>query len=212
MRRILFLVLLCSSLAIAQEIKRPTADVDDSSDALCSQNFDGSAHPGAIYVASSAMPNAYDTTNPPPNATSSVQTLSDSTSAFKYSARTFQTWQTGSTYASLTVNVSWSCSLTLSTGGAGACAVAYYDGSAWTTLLKTWSARAQTTDTVTITPTQALSTLKFRVCTHVGDEIAGGTNTATATVWDIWTSGVLASASSPNINVILLGDARRKER
>ncbi len=212
MRRILLLVLLCSSLAIAQEIKRPTADVDDASQTGCGLTGWGTA----TNQASAAMTNAYDTTNPPPNGTSSnlLATTTGSPPPRVWTVRSFQTWQTGSTYASLTVNVNWSCSVVGTNSPLDSCTVAYYDGTSWTTILQTFAARARTTDSATISPTQNLSTLKIKVCSTAGSEngAATGTFSATAAVYDIWTSGVLASASSPNINVILIGDARRKER
>lgn len=189
MIRWIAVLLLLVTGAMAQEIRRPTAESDPSGSptGLC---------PAGGAQASAAMPNFYDVTGV---GTSSTLTATSTNVATHTKGRTFTTWATASgPYSSLSLNVNSSATLdpTNLNGDAGV-EYSLNGGSTWTTLRASggttgWS---QTTDTVSLSAGQALSSVQVRMC------IDSFTPTAIQSFsgFDIWTSGVLLTApAAPN--------------
>lgn len=186
-------ILLLASLATAQEIKRPTADIDGG--ALTTLGCLGANQ------ASASMPLSYDATG---SSTSSSQSAAGDTAA-KYRTRVFKTWQTtGNAYSQLTLNV-YSSSSGSNPGPAGQACVAFTvnNGTTWTKILcdtdfsnAGWGVR---TSTVTLSPTLDFSQLRVGVCVKGGKQTdPENQGTDSITVFDIWTNGnTNASSGGP---------------
>jgi hypothetical protein len=194
MKLLLAVLLMCGSMA-AQEIRRPTVDLDGGAVAL-------GCLPGT-NASSTSMPLSYDSAG---LATSSTQGRGGSSSAALYSTRVFTAWQsTGNTYSSLTLSVSSAGLGYDSMGGAvgSACLVYSTDsGASWTSIrCDAGPGWLQVTDTITLSATQNLANLRVGVCTQGNKgvskvELDPGFDEIT--IWDIWTSGATAAPSGGN--------------
>lgn len=181
--RVLLVVILLLGSASAQELLRPTTEVDPGA-----QPQYGCA---GTNSASSAMANSYDAAG---LTTSSTQSVS-ARLATKYKNRLFSTWQsTGNTYTALTLNANASGSTATGT------AVIKYStnsGVTWTTLKSdTGGGFAQATFPATLSASQDLSKLRVSACIEASDD-TGITTTDTITIWDIWTSGTISGSVPP---------------
>ena len=179
----LVLFLLFSTLLLGQEVKRPTAEADDSSTGVCS---------GGTRQASSAMPNFYDSD---PN-TFSSQSVSGGIASDQWKERKFTTWAAASgSYSSLNLKIKTACTITANSSDAF-CGVQYSTngGSTWSTVSGrytdvTW---ATATDTVSLSAAQDLSQLQVRICVQgLTDPVNPGS--AQLDGYDIRTEGVLVA-------------------
>jgi hypothetical protein len=174
----LTIFLLLASACLAQDIKRPTFEIDSGATVKC--GFGSKQTSGS-------MANAYDAAG---QSTSSTIAAQGSVSASVYRSRSFSAWQgPSSTYSALTLNVNSQEAESNQTGSIGSGTVKYsIDGGAtWSTLLVgAWTRR---TSTVTLSASQDLSQVKVGVCVQSS---AGGDTTGpveTVTIFDIWTAG-----------------------
>jgi hypothetical protein len=182
----LVLSLLLVGLASAQEIRRPTADSNPG--VVCS----------TATVATAAGTNAYDSSGTATSVAYTANGAINSPSTSNGEARTFTTWASPSgSYSSLSLNVNTSCVDDTANAGGG-CTVDYSinSGSSWTTLISdsTHGGWTQQTTTVTLSTSQAFSSLQVRGCAfgNGGDSSIPITRgNATVTLFDIWTSGIL---------------------
>ena len=174
-------VLLLVAGCVGQEIKRPTAEADDSSTGVCTSG---------TRLASGAMPNFYDAD---PN-TFSSQSVSGGGINDNWKQRKFTTWAAASgAYSSLNLKIKTACTITPNSSDAF-CGVQYSTngGSSWTTVSGrytdvTW---ATATDTVSLSAAQDLSQLQVRICVEgILDPISPGT--AQLNGYDIRTEGVV---------------------
>jgi hypothetical protein len=168
----LILMILLSCAAGAQEIRRPTADIDNT----------GADCPGSATAQATSMANAYDASGA---ATSSSFAFSGvPTSTEKKGGRSFTTWASPSgSYSSLSVNYN----ITFTDNGVGLTDTSNVEfstdgGSSWNIFSGT---------TATLSPAQSLSTLQVRFCTSVLGSAGGPVGRSTVAAFDIWTSGVL---------------------
>lgn len=187
----LIMFLLLTSLAWAQELKRPT--VDDSGVTAASLGCSG------VATTSTAMPGAYDAAG---LSTSSPQTVLKSYKGTQSKSRRFLTWQApGSVYTSLTLNVNsfsqgW---ISRSSGeGDGSACMGYSGdgGHTWVNIAcDPGTGWAQQTFSVTLLPTQNFADLQVGVCVG-GSALAafGDVGGDVINVYDIWTLGSTSSA------------------
>ncbi len=183
MRRavVLALALGMAVVCAAQEIKRPTADADNLG-AGC----------GGAANASTAMANAYD---PSGESTSSALSMGTKATSDQIKGRQFTTWQSaGGSYGALALKLVSTCTMNGSYGN-GTCVAAYStnSGSTWTNIFSS-SGHAQRTDTVTLSPGQALGSLQVRACVRSVSSDGTHTFTSTLTVYDIRTEGTSGAA------------------
>jgi len=184
----LAILLLLASTAFAQEVKRPTFEIDSGATVKCGE---GTAQ------TSTGMPNAYDATG---QSTSSVIATQATTVKSFYRSRSFSAWQAaGSTYSALTLNVNAQEVESNLTGSVGEGLMQYSinNGSTWTNLVtSSGSGFSRKTYSATLSAMQDLSQLKVAVCVQSS---AGGDTSGpieTMTVFDIWTVGT-TTAQSP---------------
>lgn len=187
MKRLITLLLL-AGVSFSQEVRRPTADADNSG-APCSN---------LTTATSPTMTNAYDSSG---TGTSASMTVSgtgcnDNTVCIdRKGGRSFSSWTAASgAYSSLTLNSSFTC--TTSGAGSADCQVQYSlnSGTSWTAL--------SSGVPVTLSSSQSLSQLQVRACAEgagVDNGLTtgnGGAGSATLAISDIWTSGVIASVNN----------------
>ena len=187
-----------SCAAQTLEYKRPTADVQTTVTSGCSGTNVASSSMSAVYTGKSGV-----------GPTGSFASIAESGSAVgltEYQARQFNTWQsTSSTYATLTLNVSVSCSVSNEQpAGSGECFALYStdSGSTWRSLYgytTRGSTDPQNTSSAVITGTP-LANLRVSVC-------AGGTggippDSGLLVVYDIWTTGIISTTSQPQTQVV----------
>lgn len=189
---------LSAMICCAQELKRPSVDMDGGAKLAygCRGN----------NAASTAMPQAIDSAG---LSTSSTLSAFGTNRQTFYKTRLFKSWQaTGNTYSALTLNVN-----SLSSGGNpnGAACVKYSlnSGSTWTTIRCDLQSAGwgQITDTVTLSSTQSLATLQVAICAE-GDVDAVFPGQNDITVVDIWTLGTV-NGSQGNDNGSNSGNAHR---
>jgi len=187
---IIFFLLVLSGFA--QEIRRPTADSDNSA-----PDCFGTA------VASASGANAYDGSGTSTSVAYTASGTSGRPGTSRKTGRLFATWATPSgAYSALTLNVNSSCTDDAINAG-GECFISYSTngGATWTALISDSSSGGwgQVTTTVTLSAGQDLTQLQVRAC---ADGFAGDLNlplipgTGTVTLFDVWTSGTLAPPSS----------------
>lgn len=194
----LMVVLLITGVAFSQEIRRPSADSDNSG---------GQCTSPLTTTGSPTMANAYDASGTATSVTMSASGTgcNDNTVCIDRKAgRVFSgVGSPSAAYSSLTLNVNSSCTSTGTTGVSSSdCNVQYSlnGGGSWTALRGGfWS---QLTDTVTLSTSQTLSQIQVRACAEgFGDTngLTTGSGThgqANFTAFDIWTSGVIATISN----------------
>ena len=172
------------------DIERPTAIAPSTSTSIgCTgTNYAGvSTNTGLMY----------DTTNPPPNSTSGTLAASSLNTAgsTRWAGWQFNGWGSATgAYSALTLNVNLSCGSLYPGDGTGHCDVAYSldAGTTWGTLTILSDTASQQTATVPIPMGTTLSNIYVGACEQASyDTINSAANTATATIWDIWTAGAL---------------------
>lgn len=183
MRRYLICLLLLATGALAQEIRRPTAEYGLGG---C---FTGcTVYDGDIY-----FPNAYDGSGLSTSSSNAITGVIGGTDTHEMN-RGFTTWAAESgTYSSYTLNVNSACSVPKIPAQ---CVIDYSTnaGSTWTTL-KIGSWTQQTNTSASISGAIALSQIRVRVSIVASDgPTTGTTGQASLTLYDIWTSGTLASS------------------
>jgi hypothetical protein len=193
MKRWLVLLLL-TSLSWGQELKRPTAE--DSGATASSIGCSG------VATASSAMPLSWDASG---LSTQSPQTVIKAYKGTQSKTRRFLTWGAGGTYTALTLNINsqsagW-VSQSMGAGEGSACMAYSLDGGhVWTSIAcDSGAGWAQQTFSVTLSPTQNLTTVQVGVC--VGGSALGGFGDVggdVMNVYDIWTLGTTNSAPVGN--------------
>lgn len=177
MKKLLPILLLFGCLSFGQEIRRPTADVDNSSSITCSST--GTA------TGSVAVPNFYDSSG---NTTNSVMGIGDGGGG-AYGGRMFQTWASASGgYSALNLIVD--ISLYVESPGNSGAEYSTDGGSTWTTIASRFSAgtTARQAYSISLSPAQSLASLKVKVCAY--NNSVGASN---VTGWDVRTEGVLGS-------------------
>lgn len=190
-RVLLVIALVFGCLAVGQEIKRPTADVDGGNNT----KLGCAGH----NQASSAMPSAYDTAG---LSTSSNQFTGGGLNQTKFETRIFTTWQRrGNNYSALTLNINSASAGYLSGNSTGAACVNYSvnNGRTWTKVrcdgALGWP---QTTDTIVVSPGQDLTKLQVAICTE-GDSGWGDVNfigSDNVLIFDIWTAGTYSTGAA----------------
>ena len=176
-----------ASVSSAQEVRRPTRDIDGGPNTALGCFASVNDH-------STSMPLAHDAAG---LATSSTQTTSGNTvSPFSHFAtRIFDTWQTTSNaYTSLTLNFNGSnTGWRFWAGYTGQACIAYStdSGATWTSIScdSTFSGNGWGSGSVTLNATQDLRTLKVGICTE-GNGNKSITGTEQITLFDIWTTGL----------------------
>lgn len=193
--RLALVFFLTATLAIGQEIRRPTAD--SSTTTGC---------PG-VNQASTAMPLSWDSAG---LSTSSILGVAGGGCRLFQSGickipgsnfeqgRRFTNWQsTATSYASLTLNVN---SLGVSGGGSNDTACVSYSvngGSSFTAIRCSTTSWAQITDTVTLNPAQDLTKLIVLVCaSSTGETNFSQPTDSTVQLWDVWTVGSTTGGSN----------------
>ena len=175
----LAICLLLVSSAFAQDIKRPTFELDAGATVKCGFG---------TKQTSSPMPLAYDSAG---QSTAGAQVAQGSASSSFYKSRSFSAWQgSSSSYSTLVLNINALATQTASTGSIAQAALRYsIDGGATWVGIVTAPSWTRQTFSVTLSPTQDLSLLKAAVCV---DSMAGGDTQGaneSITVFDIWTLG-----------------------
>lgn len=174
-----------ASTCFAQELLRPTVDIDGSNNLTLGCN--------GVNLGSVAMPLGHDAAGISTGDAIAVQGTQTQT---RFVTRVFSTWPgTGNVYSALTVNVNWSATETTS-GSTGRYVVNYsLDGGATYNRLAGGggSNQAQVTNTVSISATQNLTLLKVAVCAQgtAGGDTLGSHDTIF--VYDVWTVGTISS-------------------
>lgn len=180
---------------MAQDLKRPAAESDGGANYKL-----GCA---AQSVASSSMSLSYDAKG---LATSSGQAAESRIvnpgphefSSASMQSRIFSQWQAASaTYTNLTVNVNSSSDGYGTSHGAACVAYSLNSGTTWTSIVcDTGSGWRQTTNSLTISPTQNLALLQVGICVQGGSSNLPGFDDIT--VYDIWTIGTTSGSNSGN--------------
>ena len=187
-----FLILALAGALWAQEIKRPSADANTSSSAICTT--------GSNIANTTPMPFAYDAGTPPTASQSSLSMRSAASPGnTRWTGRVFTSWAAATaTYTALSININFACAD--SSAGNGACGAEYStnSGSSWTSLASVGDGTGQTTYSAALSSSQNLTTVQVRVCAaSTYDSINGVPTTGTIAVWDMWTSGTLTAAAVP---------------
>jgi hypothetical protein len=190
MRNLLCAILLLAISAAAQEVKRPTTDSDNSAPDCF----------GATIVASASGANAYDASG---TSTSVAYSATATNLQSKRIGRLFNSWAGASgSYSALSLNINSSCTDDAVNAG-GDCVISYSTdgGTTWTAAKSDSSAGGwtQQTTTVALTASQSLASVQVRAC---ADAIQGQTGvtlpgSGSVTLFDIWTSGTLATPAAP---------------
>jgi hypothetical protein len=173
----------------AQEVKRPTADSDDST-VGCSGTF--------MATPANSLGAMYDIAGTSTSASLTAFGVNGALGSQK-KAHVLTNWQPPTTvYSSLVLKVSSSCWVY---GLGGTCGVYYSTtgGAPWTVIRSSGAAWSSVTDTIALSPGQSLSTLRVGIC-------ASGKNTKTdadpgagsVTVSDVWTEGSTPPPSAPS--------------
>jgi hypothetical protein len=192
-KRLPLLLFLLAISAFAQEIRRPSADSDNSAPD-CSGNA----------LASASGASAYDASGLSTSVTYSATGTSGRPGTSRKTGRLFNTWAAPSgAYSALTLNVNSSCTDDAVNAG-GDCVISYSTngGATWTALIFDGSGGGwgQVTTTVALSVGQDLTQLQVRACVDGG---AGDLNvpiipgSGSVTLFDIWTSGTLVPVSAP---------------
>lgn len=183
----LIVLLILSGLGWAQEIRRPTADVSDTTSTLCT----GTAQ------ASSSMASARDADV----STYGMLSVSGTGLTDHMQGRRLDTFAAASgAYSALALKITSSCdtSTGLSLHENGSCGLEYSlnSGALWTTLFTSSSGWALATSSVSLSTAQDLSLIRVRTC-GVGDMAGDGTSPGSASVqiWDIRTEGNLSAGT-----------------
>ena len=186
--RNLLIWLFLSSAAIAQtyDYKRPTTDADPGS-AACSNG---------TYIASASMSGVYSGKSGagPVTSTPGVLTSSSNTSGSSNgSARVFSVWQsTAYRYSASTLYMDIACSISHS----GGCLVqaSQNGGTSWTTILNRGTPYGTTVYALSLSPSSALSGVQVRACAT--SDYTTTVGSASITIYDIWTTGLVAPSIS----------------
>lgn len=184
-------LMLCGPAWTATEYLRPSADANTTATSTCdaSGNHDTSSSMSAVYSGKSGA-----------GPIGSSASISDTgTTVTRYEARVFSIWQSSSqTYTALTLNLSVGCTTTDSEGAGGACGAAYStnSGSTWTNAYSFISeGGSDSKHTVTVTITGAtLSNVEVETCARGYSDGDSG-DSATLTVYDIWTAGTYGNTT-----------------
>jgi hypothetical protein len=202
MSRLLRLAFVCavltsSLLSQTYEYKRPSIDASWSG---CGSIV--SASMAAVYSSKSGS-------GPNTTASSSISVSGGSSPSGESKGRIFYGWSGASgAYTALTINTNQSCGISISPGsgfGEGSCEIDYSldSGATWNTMYSydttSTATDPQATVTLTIPYSVVLTKLQVLVCViGTGSDVHSGTVPATAdlTVWDIWSTGTVASGGS----------------
>lgn len=191
MKRLIWITFI--SVCFAQDVKRPAVDADSFYNC-------GNAH------ATASMPNSHDAAG---LSTNSVIGGSGSITCDQFTCnsntlnygRVFTNWPSASsTYTALTLNINSSAFGWQNSNGIGGNVFVFYsldNGVTFTSVRNDsiGTGWAQTTDTITLSPSQDLTKLQVAVCA-----VGNGTGTVphpsvptagadSITIWDIWTLG-----------------------
>jgi hypothetical protein len=193
----LALVFFCTaSLAIGQEIKRPTSGTSSNASVGCIGNTQ----------TASSMPNAFDAAG---LVTSSTQSVAGGNCVLQggrcvvggnifVKIMVFSSWQTtGNTYSSLTLNINSRSdgfnNLGGTQGGNASLAYSLNSGTTWTQIRGdgTGNGWGQTTDSVSLSSGQSLAALRVGVCVQGNGATLNGNDQGRddIIVYDIWTAG-----------------------
>lgn len=199
MSRLLRLAFVCavltsSLLSQTYEYKRPTVDTSVS----CDDGAVTSASMAPVYSGKSGA-GPVTSTSALISATGILNSGSE--------GRIFSGWSGASgAYTALTLSTNQSCAvIAVSDHGSGSCDIQYSldSGTTWNTLYSYYTASTatdpQATVTLTIPYSVVLTNLQVLVCVvGSGNNSQTGTQEATAdlTVWDIWSTGTVASGGS----------------
>ena len=198
MRRLIAVLLLCGAATCAAQTEylRPTAD------ATTTDVTAGDCGTTGTNYASSSMSGVYASkSGAGPSGTANTMSGSGGTSnpLITYQARIFTAWQsTSQTYTALTINLSTGCAITTN-GYGGYCGASYSTngGSTWTSFYQYHQMGGgtdpQATHTATITGT-ALGSVQVRVCAKGVGGLGDTADTATASVYDIWSTGTYSAS------------------
>lgn len=175
---------------LAQEIKRPTVDMDGGPTGLGCAGID---------IASNSMSFAYDAAGLTTFSTQSVFGLTYP----RYRTRVFRTWQTTTNaYSTLTLNVNSSSSGWAGGGAAGAARILYSTDSGfnWTLIIADtfgagWN---QQTSAITLSPTQNLANLRVAICVQGNGNKANDPGSDDISMYDIWTVGATSGQAPGN--------------
>ena len=199
----LLVCLLVMSWANAQEIRRATADFDDSTVPWCAGTF--------VSKPANSLSGMWDATG---NSTSSVlwvEGINPST-LNRRSAHSLANWPAPSgNYLSVSLKIESSCQLS---GAGGGCAVSYTtnNGTSWTMVRSSTMPWGRVVDTIPITlppGSQALAAFKVGVCTYGKSSKTLGVDPGIAQlqVWDVRTEGFLAVPPIAPTNLSVSGTA-----
>lgn len=193
--RTAFLVAILMLLAFADstEIKRPGSDADMGSATWVTTN----CGIGSYQSNTTDGTNGRDAAG---QATSVLFTKAGAGSGAKETSRTYYGWSsTSNTYTALTLNINSSAAANLADLAGEACiAYSLNGGGTWTVIRCTTASWAQTTDTVTLSTTQSLSSIEVGVCMLRVATSGALISSAQVTVYDIWTSGTTTAAPAGN--------------
>jgi hypothetical protein len=184
MRKIL-LFLLLSSVAFAQDYRRPSADAD--------ANTTSYACGGTLLGTSTSMSAVYSSkSGNGPTGSSSTITATSAGAASRVNGRVFTGWSSPYSYSALTLYISASCAGTNN----HSCSAEYSTngGSTWQALAAI-AATTQTTYSVTLSPSLTFSNIQVVSCAL--GIYAGSVGTGTTTVYDIWTTGTVGASTGP---------------
>jgi hypothetical protein len=193
MRKLIAILALCSIAFGADEIKRPTVDTDPGAQTWSTNNCGIGTYTASTTSGALARDGAGQAT--------SVRYFQISTGGHtRITSRQWATWGTTTfTYSALTLNVNSSSTGSSASPGSKACLTYSLDsGATWTAIrCSTDTAWAQVTDSIALSATQNLNALRLGMCTlGVVDDGIDGAGFMPVTIYDIWTDGVYAVASS----------------
>lgn len=184
--RILLTILALASFCGAQELLRPTADLDAGNNLLLGCH--------AINQSSITMPLSRDAAG---LTTKSSQSVTATKTISSFRSRVFYPWATTTaTYSALTLNVNWSVQEVSPSGEQGAACVAYSidSGATYTSMGCSIGAQAVQTSSATLSPTLPLASLRVGVCVVAPQGNFTNGNTDILSISDIWTVGTTGNA------------------
>lgn len=197
MMRTAVVFFLSATICCAQEIKRPTANVDSSSTGSGCFGTQQTSPSMALSIDSAGLTTAAALSvsgsgTCPPRQTCTLKQF--------FQKRLFNSWQTtANTYSSLVLNVN---SFSDGSTGTGNACIKYStdNGMTWTTIRcdNSGNGWTQTTDTITLSPTQPLSKLLVTACAQGNADSGAGPGFDDVIIWDIWTVGGTGSQAPGN--------------
>lgn len=185
--------LIVVSLAAAQDVKRPTAELVSSiGGRACSGGYESNSVPsvaGMYDAAGEATPGTFSFGN----------RYYAKFGPSHYIAQVIYGWQgPAGSYSTLTLKIVSSCSIYFG-DSSGGCGLAYSSdgGSSWT-ILHQFGPWSVTTDVISLPASLSLSNLQVGVCSQGESAGTFDNGYGTLTVWDIRTEGIGTSPSAPS--------------